>query len=81
MSTGAIDLLASKTFTVFTPYAGVGSVRTQASASATRLSEERVGETRVFGGLNLNLVALNLAFEAEKMGDNVSVSAKVGWRF
>ena len=28
------------------------------------------------GGVNLNLVALNLAFEAEKMGDNVSLSAK-----
>jgi hypothetical protein len=24
---------------------------------------------------------MNLAFEAEKMGDNVSLSAKFGWRF
>jgi hypothetical protein len=35
----------------------------------------------VFGGVNVNLLAVNLAFEAEKMGDNVSLSAKLGWRF
>jgi hypothetical protein len=29
----------------------------------------------------VNLLAVNLAFEAEKMGDNVSLSAKLGWRF
>jgi hypothetical protein len=27
------------------------------------------------------LVALNLAFDAEKLGDNFSLSAKLGWRF
>lgn len=55
--------------------------RRLAAAAGTRLSGERVDEARVFGGLNVNLVALNFAFEAEKMGDNVSLSAKVGWRF
>ena len=33
------------------------------------------------GGVGRSLVAVNLAFEAEKMGDNVSLSAKLGWRF
>jgi hypothetical protein len=59
---------------------GVGRVRTELSPGGG-LDEARVDETRVFGGLNLNLVAVNFAFEAEKMGDNVSLSAKVGWRF
>ena len=81
VTTGALDLLVSKTFTAVTPFVGVGRVRTELSASGTRLNDERVDETRVFGGVNLNLVALNFAFEAEKMGDNVSLSAKVGWRF
>ena len=81
VSTAALDLVVSKTFTALTPYVGVGTVRTQASVSGSRLAEERVSEGRVFGGLNLNLVALNIAFEAEKMGDNVSLSAKLGWRF
>ena len=31
--------------------------------------------------MNVNLVALNIAFEAEKMSDNVSLSARIGWRF
>jgi len=81
VSTAALDLVVSKTFTALTPYIGVGTVRTQASVSGARLAEERVNETRVLGGVNLNLVALNFAFEAEKMGENVSLSAKVGWRF
>ena len=81
VTTAAVDLLVSKVFTALTPYLGVGTVRTKVSAAGTRLSGERVDEARVFGGLNVNLVALNFAFEAEKMGDNVSLSAKVGWRF
>jgi hypothetical protein len=79
VSTAALDLLVSKTFTALTPYAGVGQVRSNLSAG--RAGDVKVDETRFFGGVNLNLVALNFAFEAEKMGDNVSLSAKVGWRF
>jgi hypothetical protein len=78
VSTAAVDLLVSKVFTAVTPYAGVGQVRTRVSAGP---GEVTVDETRFFGGVNLNLVALNFAIEAEKMGDNVSLSAKVGWRF
>jgi hypothetical protein len=77
VSTAALDLMVSKVFTAITPYAGVGQVRTKVSAG----SSVKVDETRFFGGVNLNLVAINFAVEAEKMGDNVSLSAKVGWRF
>lgn len=81
VSTMAVDLTVSKKFTLVTPYAGAGTVRIQSSASGTGLAEEKINQGRVFGGLNLNLVAMNLAFEAEKMGGNVSLSAKLGWRF
>ena len=81
VSTAAIDLTVSKKFTALTPYVGAGTVRIQSSASSTGLNEERINQGRVFGGLNVNLLAVNLAFEAEKMGDNLSLSAKVGWRF
>lgn len=81
VSTGALDLMVSKKFTAITPYAGVGAVRVQTSVSGSSLSKERFNESRFFAGVNVNLVALNLAFEAEKMGDNTSLSAKVGWRF
>jgi hypothetical protein len=81
VSTAALDLTVSKAFTALTPYAGAGMVRVQSSAAGTSLSQERINQGRVFGGLNVNLLAVNLAFEAEKMGDNVSLSAKLGWRF
>jgi hypothetical protein len=81
VSTAALDLTVSKAFTALTPYAGAGIVRIQASAGGTSLAQERINQGRVFGGLNVNLLAVNLAFEAEKMGDNVSLSAKLGWRF
>ena len=81
VATGAIDLLVSKRFTAVTPYIGAGMVRTEASVANSLLSKEKIDEGRFFAGLNVNLVALNLAFEAEKLGDNVSLSAKLGWRF
>jgi opacity protein-like surface antigen len=81
IQTGALDLLVSKKFTVVTPYVGAGVVRTEASVANSFLAKEKIDESRVFGGVNVNLVAMNLAFEAEKMGDNVSLSAKFGWRF
>ena len=53
----------------------------QAKASNTVLAEEKFNRSRVFGGLNVNLVGANFALEAEKMGGNTSLSAKVGLRF
>jgi len=79
--TAAIDLVASKRFTALTPYVGGGVVRIRTSAEGTGLAEERFNQGRFFGGINVNLIALNLAFEAEKMGENLSLSAKLGWRF
>ena len=81
LGTAAADVMVSKRFTALTPYAGAGLVRTTARASNADLGEVRSDEARVFVGLNLNLVAVNLALEAEKSGDNRSLSAKLGWRF
>ena len=81
IGTAALDLTISKKFTALTPYVGGGVVWVRSSASGAGLADERINQGRVFGGLNVNLVAVNLAFEAEKMGDNVSLSAKLGWRF
>ena len=81
LSTGAFDVMVSKRFTLLTPYVGAGAVRVQSQARGTALAEEKFSRGRVFGGLNVNLVGANLAIEAEKMGDNTSLSAKVGIRF
>lgn len=81
VNTIAADLVVSKRLTIVTPYGGFGTVRTTARASGTALSEERASQGRGFAGLNVNLGLLNLAFEAEKMGGNTTLSAKAGWRF
>jgi hypothetical protein len=81
VSTAALDLMVSKKFTAITPYAGGGTVRVQSRVRGSSLAEERFNKGRFFAGVNVNLLAANLAFEAEKMGDNTSLSAKVGFRF
>ncbi|HUP96456.1 MAG TPA: hypothetical protein VM073_00870 [Usitatibacter sp.] len=81
IGTAALDLTVSKRFAVATPYAGAGAVRVQSRVRGSSLVEERFNQSRLFAGVNVNLLAANLAFEAEKMGDNTSLSAKIGWRF
>lgn len=81
VATAALDVVISKRFAVVTPYAGAGTVRTIASVSGSPLTEVRLNEGRMFAGVNLNLIAVNIAVEAEKAGDNRTISAKLGWRF
>lgn len=81
LATVALDIMASKKFIALTPYVGAGTVRVQTKARGTALAEERFNRSRVFGGLNVNLIGVNFAFEAEKMGANTSLSAKAGLRF
>ena len=81
VSTMALDAMVSKRFLAITPYAGAGIVRVQSRVSGAGLAEERFNQSRYFAGVNLNLLAANFAVEAEKMGDNNSISAKIGFRF
>lgn len=81
LSTASADLLVSKRLAVATPFAGVGLVQTRARYEGAALAQESFNRTRYFAGLNLNLVLLNLAVEAERLGSNTTLSAKAGWRF
>jgi hypothetical protein len=81
IATGALDVTVSKRFALITPYVGGGAVRVMSNVSGSGLTKERFNKGRYFGGVNVNLLAINFAFEAEKMGGNTSLSAKVGWRF
>lgn len=76
-----LDLSISKGFAVFTPYAGVGVVASQASTQTDRWAAERYTQMRIFAGANVNLLITNLAVEADKTGDNTSLSLKLGVRF
>ncbi|MCY7386688.1 MAG: hypothetical protein LH481_01255 [Burkholderiales bacterium] len=81
LSTIAVDAMLSKKLTLITPYIGAGSVRVKSSAAVAGLREESFNKSRVFVGLNANFLLANVAVEAEKMGDNTSLSAKAGFRF
>ena len=81
VNTYGADLMVSKRLTLVTPYVGAGIVRVESKVSAAGLSGETFNEGRFFGGVNVNFAVINLAFEAERLGDNTTLSAKLGWRF
>lgn len=81
VTTMAGDIMVSKKLTLVTPYVGAGVVRTVSEAKGLGLAEEDFRKSRVFAGLNVNLAIVNLAIEAEKLGNNTTLSAKAGWRF
>ncbi len=75
------DLSVSKGFANVTPYGGVGLVQSRASDDAGRWARERYTQTRLFAGVSVNLLLVNLAFEADRTGDATSASIKAGLRF
>jgi hypothetical protein len=81
LNTTGLELSISKGFAMFTPYAGIGTVRYSGDASGTTLTQERISETKYFLGLNFNLGLVNFAAETEQTGDNSTTSAKIGVRF
>ena len=81
VSNAGLELSISKGFLLLTPYAGVGAIRSSADPQSNfGLSETDVNLTKIFAGVNLN-VGFNLGIEADRTGDNTSVSVKGGFRF
>ena len=81
LSNKAIELTVSKGFAMLTPYAGVGRVYSDVEAvDVNALDAESPELNRVYVGLDINL-GMNLVVEADKTGDFVTYSAKVGIRF
>jgi hypothetical protein len=76
-----IELSISKGLAMVTPYAGVGIVASNASAKNTALKSESYTQSRLFAGVNANLLLINLGLEADKTGKDSSVNLKLGIRF
>jgi hypothetical protein len=74
-----LDLLISKGFAGFTPYAGVGTVHT--SATATGKNDESFSQSKTFAGVSWNIVLLNLSAQYDKTGKTSTVGLKAGLRF
>ncbi|MDX1454324.1 MAG: hypothetical protein R3217_02605 [Gammaproteobacteria bacterium] len=82
LNTRSLDLSISKGFGPFTPYAGVGRVWGDASpAASTGLVDSEAGLTRQYVGARFSLLALQLAVEADKVGDSESYSLKFSFGF
>ncbi len=79
--TKSIDVSVSKGFAMFTPFAGVGYVWADSNPNVVGLSSEKIETGKIFAGLNFNIALGNLAIEADKTGDNMTYSAKLGLRF
>jgi hypothetical protein len=77
----SVDLSVSKGFTFLTPYAGVGYVQSRARAPGSALRSERIGQTKVFAGLNIAFVPFALLVEADRTGDSTGLGAKLAVRF
>ncbi len=80
-NTRSLDISISKSFTVLTPYAGIGQVWVNSSPNAGNLAGESFSQGKLFVGLNVNLGLLNLALETDKTGDTTSWGMKVGLRW
>lgn len=81
-NTTGVDISISKGLTFFTPYAGVGIVRTDSTPNDVgSLKRERFNQNKVFVGANFNFALLNFAVEADRTGDATSYGAKLGLRF
>lgn len=76
-----VELTISKGFLMFTPYAGIGAIRTSGSANGVAgLNDESVNQEKVYVGLNINL-GFNFGVEADRTGDFNTFSIKAGLRF
>jgi hypothetical protein len=78
IDTKGLDVSISKGFVMLTPYAGVGVVRVNGKTEGL---SETVNLNKVFVGVGLNLLTLNVNVEYDKTGDVPSYSAKLGLRF
>ena len=78
----AFDVLISKGFVGFTPYAGVGTVRSHATVNGlNNLSGESFTQSKSFVGVSMNMLLVNLSAEYERVGSVSTVGVKAGVRF
>lgn len=80
--TKSLDISISKGFANVTPYGGIGQVWVKSTPKGVPgLRGEDFTQTKVFGGINVNLGLANFAFEADSTGGATTVGAKLGLRF
>lgn len=82
LNTRGLELSVSKGFAMFTPYAGVSTMRIESDTNVLGLNGENITENKYFLGFNLNLGQMNITAETEKIGDDdATANARIGVRF
>jgi len=74
----------SKGFIFFTPYAGIGQIKTESEpkgTAAVALVKESFTDTKTFVGVNMNFGLFNMGLESDKTGDSTSYTLKFGFRW
>jgi hypothetical protein len=80
--TKALDISVSKGFVFATPYAGVGQVwATSTPKNVPLLREETFSMTKMFAGVSMKFLLVNMVFEVDKTGDATTYGAKIGLKF
>lgn len=81
-SSGGLDASISKGFGPITPYIGAGKVWSASTPqSTTGLRRESFSQTKVFGGVGINITVVNFVVEYDRTGPVNSYGAKLGLRF
>lgn len=82
LSNTGYDVLISKGFLGLTPYAGLGTVKTTASAKGVSgLNGESFSQRKSFVGASWNVLSFNLAAEYDRTGETSTYGFKAGVRF
>lgn len=80
--TRSLDISISKGFGPLTPYAGYGRIWASADpGTGTGLVSENIAENRAFAGVRMTFVVLQLALEADQVGDTRGYAAKIAFGF
>jgi len=82
LETRALDLSISKGFAFLTPYGGLGRVWvTGTPKGGVALAKEEVDLNKYYLGVGMKILLFNFNLEADKTGEVVAYSAKLGLRF
>jgi len=81
ISTLGIDIGISKGFTLLTVYGGAGTQYVESKVNVNALNSEDFFQKRLYAGLSVSLLLLNLGVEYDITGDVNSLSVKAGLRF
>lgn len=83
LSSASLDISVSKGVLMFTPYAGLGYVWSEATPKERTVALERVdlAQAKAFCGLNMNFGIFNAALEYDNTGGYSTLSLKLGSRF